>query len=458
MTARILITNSCANASYEDHYDATSPAQGNSRAIQMPCTQSHATSSISGKVPWVEKRSCMTIERKSESAGESAKPSSSSHQSTPNQTLRMLPTPNEMVEAMSRRVIGQEEAKRTLAVAVYHHLLACAKSDLHGGRVEAENHVLLIGPTGSGKSLLLKTLGEILPFASTFYIPCTAITPDGYKGKNLAQHLESVSDKLEDKGHTTPGIVVWDEVDKLSLTSFGENESVEHASLFRRMVQTEFLSYLDGSKWGDCKMDASRILNIGIGAFVGLDKIRDTSAKPSLGFHSPHHQPTPSLDPIRPEHLIRYGLVPEFVGRFSRIACLERLDRNSMRRILLEAEDNVLDRRKDFFSLHGIQLEISDDALDELVSRALKHETGARALRLEVDQVLRPVEHRLPDMSAAGMDSLLIDRDVVTGHSPIIECRGKRKNLSMLLEIRRHAVGGKSEETSEGESDDLCIF
>lgn len=369
----------------------------------------------------------------------------------------MLPTPSELVELLSKRVIGQNEAKRVLAVAVYQHFLACARSELQGGRVECENHVILVGPTGSGKSLLLKTLGEILPFP-IFCIPCTAITPDGYKGKNFAQHLEGVSDILVDGNKTTPGIVVWDEVDKLSLTSFGENESVEHASLYRRMVQTEFLSYLDGSKWGDCKMDASRILNIGIGAFVGLDKIRDTSAKPSLGFHSAHHQPTPSLDPIRPEHLIRYGLIPEFVGRFSRIACLERLDRISMRRILMEAEDNVLDRRKDFFSLHGIQLELSDDALDELVSRALKHETGARALRHEVDQVLRPMEHRLPDLAAAGIDSLVVDREVVMGHSPIIECKGKRKDLVKLLEIRRHAVGGKREETREGESDDLCVF
>lgn len=371
--------------------------------------------------------------------------------------MRLLPTPSEMVELLSKRVINQNEAKRVIAVAVYQHFLACAKSELHGGRVEPENHVLLIGPTGSGKSLLLKTLGEILPF-TTFHIPCTAITPDGYKGKNFAQHLESVADVLVDEGKTTPGIVVWDEVDKLSLSSLGDNDSVEHASVYRRMIQTEFLTCLDGSKWGNSDLDASRILNIGIGAFVGLDKIRDTSAKPCLGFHNAHSNRSPILAPIQPEHLIRYGLIPEFVGRFSRIACLERLDHASMQRILLEAEDNVLARRKDFFALHGIQLKFADDALDELVSRALKHETGARALRHEVDQVLRPVEHRLPDMAAAGIDSLLIDRDVVIGHSPIIECRGKRKDLSMLLDIRRHAVGGKREETREGESDDLCVF
>jgi len=221
---------------------------------------------VSGKAPWAENCSCMTIQRKSKSktAEDSAKPAGLSHLITPSKRLRLLPTPSELIELLSKRVIGQTDAKRVLAVAVYQHFLACAKSDLHGGRVESENHVMFIGPTGSGKSLLLKTLGEILKLP-TFYIPCTAITPDGYKGKNFAQHIEGVSDVLVDNGQTTPGIVVWDDLDKLSLSSFGNNESVEHASVFRRMTQTEFLTYLDGAKWGSSGMDASRILNIGIG-------------------------------------------------------------------------------------------------------------------------------------------------------------------------------------------------
>lgn len=369
----------------------------------------------------------------------------------------MLPTPRELIELLSRRVIGQTEAKRALSVAVYQHFLACAQSDLHGGRVESENHVMLIGPTGSGKSLLLRTLGEILKLPA-FYIPCTAITPDGYKGKNFAQHIEGVSDILVEENKTTPGLVIWDELDKLSLSSFGDNASVEYASVFRRMIQTEFLTYLDGSKWGSSEMDASRILNIGIGAFIGLDKIRNTSAKPVVGFHSTHLCQDPVLEPIQPEHLISYGLIPEFVGRFSRIACLEPLDHASMRRILLEAEDNVLSRRMDFFALHGINLQFSDEAIDELVSRALAHGTGARALRHVVDQVLRQVEHRLPDMANSGVDTLIIERDAVLGRSPLIERMGVRKDLSKLLEFRRHAAGAKKEEIKEGDSGDICIF
>jgi ATP-dependent Clp protease ATP-binding subunit ClpX len=401
----------------------------------------------------------MTSQRKTETetAEESAKPTSSSHPTLAAKMLRMLPTPGELIQLLSKRVIGQIEAKRVLSVAVYQHFLACANCDLHGGTVESENHVLLIGRTGSGKSLLLKTLGEVLKLP-IFHIPCTAITPDGYKGKNFAQHLEGVSDVLVDGNKTTPGIVVWDEVDKLSLSNQGGSESAENVGVYRRMIQTEFLTYLDGAKWGSCGMDASRILNIGLGAFAGLDQIRSTSAKPSVGFHNTPFALEPVLEPIKPDHLIRYGLIPEFVGRFSRIACLERLDHLSMRRILLEAENSVLARRRDFFALHGIKLQFSDDALDELVSRALLHGTGARALRHEVDQVLRQVEHRLPDMARGGVDTLVIGRDAVLGLSPMIERMGGCKDLSKLLEIRRRAAGGRKKDAKEEDPDDLCIF
>lgn len=401
----------------------------------------------------------MTIQRKSEpeSSEESSSSTSSSLHYLATNKPRLLPTPSELVELLSRRVIGQLEAKRVLAVAVYQHFLACAKSDLHGGRVESENHVLLVGPTGSGKSLLLKTLGETLRLP-TIYIPCTAITPDGYKGKNFAQHLEDVSDILAEGGKTAPGIVVWDEVDKLSLVNQGDSETSDNSGVYRRMIQTEFLTYLDGTKRAGCEMNPSRILNIGIGAFVGLDKIRSMAGKPAIGFHGTPHDHAPALAAIKPEHLIRYGLIPEFVGRFSRIAYLEQLDHASLRRILMEAEGNVLERRTDFYAIHGIKLEFSDEAIDELVSRALQHGTGARALRHEVDRVLRQVEHRMPDMARIGVDSLVIERAAVIGDSPIIERMGGCNDLSNLLQIRRHAVGGKTENTKEADSDRPCIL
>lgn len=146
------------------------------------------------------------------------------------------------------------------------------------------------------------------------------------------------------------------------------------------------------------------------------------------------------------------------MGRFSRIACLEPLDHASLRRVLLEAEGNVLERGTDFYAMHGIKLQFSDEAIDELVSRALQHGTGARALRHEVDRVLRQVEHRMPDMARIGVDSLVIERAAVIGDSPIIERMGGCKDLSNLLQIRRHAVGGETENTKEADSDHLCIL
>jgi len=301
----------------------------------------------------------------------------------------LLPTPNELVALLSKRVIGHEHAKRTIANSVYQHLMQCARSDIHGGRVETEQHVMLVGPSGSGKSLLLRTLGEILRIP-LYHIPCTNITPNGYKGKDFTQHLVSISERIVENQFTHPAILVWDEVDKLALYQHGSS-AAETAAVYRRMIQMDFLTYLDGTKCGDDDtMDSSRILSIACGAFVGLDMLRRPKSVPVMGFHSDSMSAAEqSMEPLNPEHLIHYGLIPEFVGRFSRLATLDPLDTRVMRKILTEADGNVLARRKDFFALHGVRLEITDDALDALVAKAMALGTGARALRLVVDLMLR---------------------------------------------------------------------
>lgn len=369
----------------------------------------------------------------------------------------MIPTPDELVSQLSKRVIGQDQAKQCIAVAVYHHFMNCAMSDLFGGGVEAENNVLLTGPTGCGKSLLLRALGEILPSTPIFIIPCTNITPDGYKGKNFVQHLDSIAEIIVAAGKTRPAIVVWDECDKLSLQ--GANESVAVANVYRRMTQMDFLTYLDGSKCGsDNELDSSRILNIAMGAFSGIDLIRDPARMPVVGFHHSLADHDQSPQPVTAEHLITYGLIPEFVGRFSRIASLDPLDHAALRRILTEAQDNVMARRKAFFALHGIRLEITDDALEELVSKALPQGTGARALRVVVDWMLRGVEHRLPDMAAQGIHSLIYDRDAACGVSAPIEQKATPADSSQLLEIRRHAAYAKRQPPHGNPADELGIF
>ncbi len=367
----------------------------------------------------------------------------------------LLPTPRELVVLLNKRVIGHEQAKRTIAVAVYQHLINCAKSDTIGGRVEAENHVLLVGPTGSGKSLLFRTLGEVLKIPM-FYVPCTNIAPNGYKGKDLAQHLASIADDIVHGSFTRPAIVIWDEVDKLSL--YNNNDSV--AAIYKHMTQMDFLTYLDGTNCGDNnQMDSSRILNISCGAFPDLNQIRKPKPKPIMGFHVGDLSSNEILQPLCPEHLIRYGLIAEFVGRFARLAELDPLDRKVLRRILTDAEGNVLARRKEFYAVHGIRLEVTDDAIDEIVTKSLAHGTGARSLRLVVDQVFRPIEHKLPDMAEEGVTALVIDKNAVLGISEPIEHKNDLPNTNRtLLELREIALYTKKTTKRISKASEASIF
>lgn len=363
----------------------------------------------------------------------------------------ILPTPNELVSLLSTQVIGHEQAKKTVAVAAYQHLIQCARSDIKGGRVEAENHVLLAGPSGSGKSLLLRTLRDVLNIP-VFHIACTNIVPNGYKGKDFAHHIESIAERVVDDDFTHPAVVIWDEVDKLAL--FESNDS--HAAIYKRMSQMDFLTFLDGTQCGDDgRMDSSRILSVACGAFVGLDSLRKPKSAPVIGFHSGLHGKSPTLmEPLQPDHLIQYGLIPEFVGRFSRLAHLDTLDQMTIRRILTEADNNVLARRKEFYDIHGIRLEVTDDALDALVTKAMALNTGARALRVVIDQTLSCVEHRLPDMARSGVTSVVIDRDAVLGlSSPIEHKNGEAKSQGTLLELRRFAAYSDNTKPSADGSD-----
>ncbi len=354
-----------------------------------------------------------------------------------------IPTPAEIVALLSRHVIGQEDAKRVLAVAAYQHFVNCAMADLHGRRMQPENNVLLVGPTGSGKSMLLKCLKDILN-CPLIFISCTNITPDGYKGKNFDQHLDSIAKEIARDEITRPAVVVYDEVDKLAIPS--KSNFAEEANVYKRMTQTNFLTYLDGNKCGDDgELDASRILNIAIGAFVGIDEIRKPKTIASLGFHQimadQMSRESPSM--VTADHLIAYGLIPEFVGRFSRIASLETLDHSALRRILTEAEGNVLSRRKDFYAIHGVKLEVTNDAIDQLIQSALTEGTGGRALRVVVDRMLRSVEHRLPDLAIQGIHALIYNRAAVLGETGPIELRSTPSNPEQLIELRRHAAYAK---------------
>lgn len=361
---------------------------------------------------------------------------------------------------MSREVIGHDQVKCDLAVAAYTHFMMCAKAEAHGGQVRTRQNTLLVGPTGCGKSYLLKTLAKVLR-VPLIYISCAEIAPCGYKGRDMSEWVKSISNRIfdEDDVRTQPTVVIWDEIDKLR-----DDGSLQGS--YKSTVQKEMLTYLDGCLCGiDNELDSSQIFNLACGAFVGLDEIRQPeSNKPVIGFQQPYAQSHSKdrmqpLLPLVPEHLVRYGFTPEFVGRFSNLASLEAPDHATMRRILCEAENNPLAEKKQLFAIHSIRLELTDDAIDEVIDMAVAHATGARSLRLILDKLFKQTEFHLPEMAARGVSSVVYDCDAVTGKSPPAErTECGARPLETLQQIREKAGSYANWKKPQTDSDILSIW
>jgi ATP-dependent Clp protease ATP-binding subunit ClpX len=347
----------------------------------------------------------------------------------------LLPTPGELIAMLDKKVVGQIEAKRTLAVAAYNHFLFCALAEVSNWPVEPTS-VLLLGPTGSGKSHLLKILRECLK-VPTVYVSCTGLTQNGYKGVNVNDVLERLENELLDDSRTQPAMVVWDEVDKL-------RELPATHPVVSSGVQQDLLTYLDGTRCGKSGLlDSTRFLNVACGAFVGLDKLRKRrDSAPRIGFvqQSAQSDLEESMEPLSTRHLIDYGLIPEFVGRFSSITELAQLDAITLRKILTEAEGNPLAVKKRMFEIHGVELRVTDCALDELIARAAKMETGARSLKRVIHATLGRYDRRLPEMAARGVTSLTVTAETIRGEKPAIQTTAlDPKDLPLLLELRKRA-------------------